>query len=230
MVVTVDGPAGSGKSTVSREVAVRLGFAFLDTGALYRALALAAQRQDIDPDDQEAVAAWAPGVAVRARLEGGGFAVLLEGQDVEPFIRNEAISQLASRLSALAPVRARLLQLQRAAGQAGDLVAEGRDMGTVVFPKAEAKFFLTATPQARAHRRWLQLREQGEQADESEVLADLVRRDQRDEQRALSPCVPAPDAVQVDTTPHTREEVVALLAAEVERRRRQADPKGNESL
>ncbi|MCB2227425.1 MAG: (d)CMP kinase [Desulfarculaceae bacterium] len=220
MVVTVDGPAGSGKSSVSKEAAARLGFAFLDTGALYRALALAAQRQGMDPDDREAVAAWAPGVAVEARLEGTSFTVLLDGQDVEPFIRNEAISQLASKLSALAPVRARLLELQRAAGAAGDLVAEGRDMGTVVFPDAEAKFFLTATPEARAHRRWLQLKEQGQAADEAGVLADLRQRDQRDEERALSPCVPAADAEQVDTTPYTREQVIDLLVERVKSRRK----------
>ncbi|MCF8034391.1 MAG: (d)CMP kinase [Desulfarculaceae bacterium] len=230
MVVTVDGPAGSGKSSVSKEVAARLGFAFLDTGALYRALALAAKRQGVDPADQAAVAAWVPGVAVRAELESGAFTVLLDGADVEPFIRNEAISQLASRLSALEPVRARLLELQRSAGSAGDLVAEGRDMGTVVFPGAEAKFFLTATPEARAHRRWLQLKQQGQAADEGEVLAELRQRDQRDQSRALSPCLPAEDALQVDTTPHSRQEVVALLVAEVNRRRKEAGPEGNESL
>ncbi len=218
MVVTVDGPAGAGKSSVSREVAARLGFAFLDTGALYRALALAAQRQGVDPDDQGAVAAWAPGVAVQVSLRDGDFVVLLDGADVEPFIRNEAISQLASRLSAIQPVRQRLLELQRAAGQAGDLVAEGRDMGTVVFPQAEAKFFLTATDQARAHRRWLQLREQGQKPDEAEVLAEMRRRDQRDAGRALSPCVPAPDTLVIDTTGYSRRQVVELLVGEVERR------------
>jgi len=220
MVVTVDGPAGAGKSSVSREAAARLGFAFLDTGALYRALALAAQRQGVDPDDPRAVAAWAPGVAVEARLRDGDFLVLLDGQDVEPFIRNEAISQLASRLSAAQPVRQRLLELQRAAGKAGDLVAEGRDMGTVVFPEAEAKFFLTATDQARAHRRWLQLREQGQKPDEAEVLAEMRRRDQRDASRALSPCVPAPDALEIDTTGYSQGQVVELLVEEVERRRK----------
>eukprot|EP01022_Parablepharisma_sp_SALTPOND_P019989 TRINITY_DN3517_c0_g1_i2.p2 TRINITY_DN3517_c0_g1~~TRINITY_DN3517_c0_g1_i2.p2 ORF type:complete len:191 (-),score=62.57 TRINITY_DN3517_c0_g1_i2:354-926(-) len=156
--------------------------------------------------------------------------VLLDGRDVEPFIREEAISQLASLLSAQPAVRARLLELQRAAGQAGDLVAEGRDMGTVVFPQAEAKFFLTATPEARAHRRWLQLKDQGREADQGEVLAEPRRRDQRDESRALSPCVPAPDALEIDTTPYSREQVVELLVQQVRERQKRRTAKPNESL
>ena len=220
MVVTVDGPAGSGKSSVSRAAAQQLGFAFLDTGALYRALALAAQEQGVDPDDEAAVAAWVDSVRVSAQPRGGDFAVLLEGRDVEPYIRNETIGQLASRLSTLAPVRARLLALQRAAGAAGDLVAEGRDMGTVVFPEAEAKFFLNASPEARAQRRWLQLKEQGQDVARAEVLEEMRRRDQRDLERALSPCRPAPDALEIDTEPHTREQVVNLLVQEVRKRQK----------
>jgi cytidylate kinase len=230
MVVTVDGPAGSGKSSVSRELARCLGFAFLDTGALYRAIALAAQRQGVDPSDEAAVAAWVDGVPLEVRSQEGRFVVLLDGQDVEPFIRDEAISQLASRLSALAPVRRRLLGLQRAAGEAGDLVAEGRDMGTVVFPGAEAKFFITATAEERARRRWLQLKHQGQAPDLAEVLADMRRRDQRDAQRSLSPCQPAADAQRIDTTSYTQRQVVDLLVKGVRARQNPGGQKPNETL
>lgn len=219
MVVTVDGPAGSGKSSASRLLAQELGFAFLDTGALYRAIALAAQRDGMQQAGEAELAAWLKQVPLEARSQGGRFVVFLDGQDVEPFIRNEAISQLASRLSALAPVREHLLGLQRAAGRAGDLVAEGRDMGTVVFPGAEAKFFLTAGESERAHRRWLELTQSGQQVDMADVLADLRLRDQRDSQRSLSPLRPAEDAVVLDTTPLSLSEVVAALAQKARERR-----------
>lgn len=219
MVVTVDGPAGSGKSSASRLLAQELGFAFLDTGALYRAIALAAQWDDMQEQSEDKLAAWLRKVPLEAISQDGSFLVLLGGQDVEPYIRNETISQLASRLSALAPVREHLLGLQRAAGRAGDLVAEGRDMGTVVFPQAEAKFFLTAGEQERARRRWLELKQSGQQADMAEVLADLRQRDQRDSERSLSPLRPATDAVVLDTTPLSLAEVVDTLAQKVRERR-----------
>jgi cytidylate kinase len=215
VVVTVDGPAGTGKSSASRLLARELGFAYLDTGALYRAIALAARRDGVEEAAENELAAWLARVPLEAKPTDGRFLVLLDGRDVEPFIRNEAISQLASRLSALAPVREHLLGLQRTAGERGDLVAEGRDMGTVVFPRAEAKFFLTASEQERAHRRWLQLGQSGQQADLAEVLADLRRRDQRDSGRSLSPLRPAEDAMVLDTTPLSLSQVVAAMARQV---------------
>ncbi|MBU4275956.1 MAG: (d)CMP kinase [Proteobacteria bacterium] len=222
MVVTVDGPAGSGKSSASRLLARKLGFAFLDTGALYRAIALAAQWDDMQDQGEDKLAAWLRKVPLEAISQDGSFLVLLGGQEVEPYIRNEAISQLASRLSALAPVREHLLGLQRAAGRDGDLVAEGRDMGTVVFPHAEAKFFLTAGEQERARRRWLELNQSGQQADMADVLADLRQRDLRDSERSLSPLRPAEDAVVLDTTPLSLAEVVDTLAKKVRERRTSA--------
>lgn len=220
MVVTVDGPAGSGKSSASRLLARELGFAFLDTGALYRAIALAAQRAGMLEAAEEELTAWLEELPLQAKPSDGRFVVLLEGRDVEPFIRNEAISQSASRLSALAPVRQRLLGLQRSAGRAGDLVAEGRDMGTVVFPGAEAKFFLTADENERARRRWLELSHDGQHAEMAEVLVDLRRRDQRDSQRGLSPLRPAEDAVVLDTTSLSLSDVVDILAEHVRERRK----------
>ncbi|MBI5522138.1 MAG: (d)CMP kinase [Desulfarculus sp.] len=215
MVVTIDGPSGAGKSTVSRKLALLLGFAFLDTGALYRGVALAAQWAGLESDDEAAVAAWLEGLDLAARPQGGRFMVLLEGRDVEPFIRNEEVANLASRLSAQAAVRGHLLGLQRQAGVLGDLVAEGRDMGTVVFPKAEAKFFLNASPAERARRRFLELKSSQPGLTLEEVLADLNQRDQRDAARSLSPLKPAADALVVDTTSLSQEQVIALLLDKV---------------
>lgn len=215
MVVTIDGPSGAGKSTVSRRLALLLGFAFLDTGALYRGVALAAQWAGLEAGDEATVAAWLEGLDLTARPQGGRFLVLLEGRDVEPFIRNEEIANLASRLSAQAAVRGHLLGLQRQAGVLGDLVAEGRDMGTVVFPRAEAKFFLIASPAERARRRFLELKASQPGLSLEAVRADLDQRDQRDAARSLSPLKPAPDALEVDTTALNQEEVIALLLARV---------------
>ncbi|MFH1060861.1 MAG: (d)CMP kinase [Pseudomonadota bacterium] len=228
MIVTIDGPAGAGKSAVSRRLAAALGFAFLDTGALYRALALAALNAGRAGDDEAALAGWLPGVDITVRLEGGRFLVLLDGRDVEPLIRDESVAGAASRLSALAPVRARLLGLQRAAGEQGDLVAEGRDMGSVVFPAAQAKFFLTASAEERARRRLAQLAGSRPDLTLAAVLADLAERDERDARRSLSPLKPAADAVMVDTTPLSEDAVIARLARRV--RALQAGQSSNESL
>jgi cytidylate kinase len=192
-----------------------LGFAFLDTGALYRGVALAAQAAGLDVDDHAGVAAWLPTLDLCARPEGGRFLVLMAGRDVEPLIRNEHIADLASRLSGQKAVREHLLGLQRQAGASGDLVAEGRDMGTVVFPGAEAKFFLNASPAERARRRLLELRPSQPELTLEAVLADMAGRDQRDAARALSPLMPAPDAVMVDTTALSQDQVLALLLEKV---------------
>lgn len=215
MIVTLDGPAGAGKSSVSKRLARELGFAFLDTGALYRAVALAVLESGRLEADEAALAAWLPGVALAASLEEGRFVVRLAGRDVEPLIRNEQVAGAASRLSALGPVRARLLDLQRQAAGQGHLVAEGRDMGTVVFPRAEAKFFLTASPEERARRRLRELLPTRPELTLAEVLGDMAQRDQRDAQRSLSPLRPAPDAVVVDTTALDEDAVLALLAQRV---------------
>jgi len=222
MVVTIDGPSGAGKSTVSRQLARALGFAFLDTGALYRGVALAAQWAGQAVDDEAAVEAWLPGLDLRARLDDGRFLVLLEGRDVEPFIRNEEIADLASRLSGQAAVRGHLLGLQRQAGQMGDLVAEGRDMGTVVFPGAEAKFFLNASPRERARRRLLELQPRQPGLTLEAVLADMAGRDQRDAARSLSPLMPAADALEVDTTARSQGQVLQTLLERVQSLARRA--------
>jgi len=198
-IVAIDGPAGAGKSTVARQLARRLGFAIIDTGAIYRSVALAARRGGIAWDDDE---------GLRRLLDAGlglsfdGERVLLHGEDVTEAIRAPEISRGASVVSARPVVRQKLLQLQRDLGHAAPqgAVLEGRDIGTVVFPDAEVKFFLTASDAARAQRRHAELAEKGIQVPLEEVLADQQRRDKDDTERAISPLRPAPDAVRVDTT------------------------------
>jgi len=199
-VITIDGPSGSGKGTIARLLAQELGFHFLDSGALYRLLALAAQRRDVALDDEAALVRLAAGLDIRFPADADGDTVLLDGEDVSGDIRTEAVGAGASRVAALPVVREALLARQRAFRQAPGLVADGRDMGTVVFPDAGAKIFLTASPEERARRRCNQLKEKGFEADYEAVLADIRARDERDRNRSVAPLKPAPDAVVVDAT------------------------------
>jgi len=199
-VITVDGPSGSGKGTISHAVARELGFHFLDSGALYRLLAYAAQQRGIALDDETALAELAGKLDIRFPAEGNTDTVLLDGQNVGGDIRTEAAGAGASKVAALPAVRAALLQRQRDFRQAPGLVADGRDMGTVVFPDAEAKFFLTASSQERARRRFNQLKEKGKESPFEEILADIEARDARDSSRSVAPLKPAEDALTIDTT------------------------------
>jgi cytidylate kinase len=201
MVVAIDGPAGAGKSTVARAVARELGFTYLDSGAMYRAVALAALERSTDPAQ----------IAGSLRIELGD-RVLLDGRDVTAEIRTPQVSEAASVAAAEPAVREAMVAEQRRLLSSGDWVAEGRDIGTVVAPSAAVKVFLTASPQERARRRATELG-----ADEATVLADQTIRDQRDEAREHSPLQAAPDAVTLDTTGLTLDEVVARVAELVER-------------
>jgi len=197
MLVAIDGPAGAGKSTVARRVAEALGFTYLDSGAMYRAVALAALERGAEPAE----------VAPTVRIDLGD-RVLLDGRDVTADIRTPEVTEAASVAAADPAVRRAMVALQRRLLGGGDWVAEGRDIGTVVAPDAEVKVFLTASPEARARRRAAELG-----ADEATVLADQTLRDQRDTERAHSPLQAAPDAVTVDTTDLTLDEVVDRVAA-----------------
>jgi len=207
-VVTVDGPAGSGKSTVSRLLARELSCVYLDTGALYRAVALKVSRAGLAPDDRAGIAALCAKTAVALAVREGATRVLLDGQDVTEEIRTPAISMLASTVSALPEVRQRLLAVQRETAPAGGIVAEGRDMGTVVFPGADVKFFLTAGTEERGRRRWLELKQRGHEVELAEVIRDVARRDRQDSGREIAPLRPSGDAVLVDSTGKSVEEVV----------------------
>lgn len=210
-VLTVDGPGGAGKGTISRLIAQRLGWHLLDSGALYRLTALSAAQQGVALDDEPGLARVAAELAVVFTADSETPRVLLEGQDVAAAIRTEQAGGDASRVAALPAVREALLQRQRDFRQAPGLVADGRDMGTVVFQDAPLKIFLTASAEERARRRYLQLRESGVDASLSSLLKDIQARDARDMQRSVAPLVPAQDAIELDTTRLKIPEVVDRL-------------------
>ena len=210
-VIAIDGPTASGKGTIAQRVAAHLGFHYLDSGALYRLTALAAQRAGVDWDDAESVGAVARRLQVRFDADGR---IWLDGQDVSEAIRMEAIGVGASRVAVHGPVRTALLQVQRDFCRLPGLVADGRDMASVVFPQAPLKIFLTASAQARAQRRYKQLIEKGISANFAALLQDLEERDARDSQRAQAPLVAAKDALVIDSTSMSVEQTVqAVLEA-----------------
>ncbi|MBZ9560465.1 MULTISPECIES: (d)CMP kinase [unclassified Modicisalibacter] len=207
-VLTIDGPGGAGKGTVSRRVAERLGWHLLDSGALYRLTAQAAAKHGVALDDVAGLARLAETLDVAFIAEQGRANVLLEGEDVAQTIRTEAVGERASQVAAIPEVRSALLARQRDFRQPPGLVADGRDMGTVVFPDAALKIFLTASAEERARRRLLQLQEAGVDASLPSLLKEIQARDARDTQRAVAPLKPADDAVELDTTELTIPDVV----------------------
>ncbi len=213
-VITIDGPSATGKGTIASLVAKELGYRLLDSGALYRVLALAACEEGIDPEDGAAIAGMAPGLKIE--FPGNG-RVSLGGRDVSSEIRTGAMDESASRVAALPEVRQVLLPVQHGFRSRPGLVAEGRDMGAVVFPGAKYKFFLTASPEIRASRRYRQLLDRGLDARLPDLLRDLRARDRRDEQRSISPLRPADRAIEIDTSQLTIVQVVDRI---MQKRRR----------
>lgn len=209
-VITIDGPSGSGKGTICQLLAAKLGFHYLDSGALYRLLALAAKRHGVSLDNMESLAVLAAHMDISFKTRDNGYTpkVMLEGEDVSTLIRSEGVGANASVVAAYPEVREALLQRQRAFAVLPGLVADGRDMGTVVFPDANAKVFLTASPEERAQRRYKQLIDKGESVSLAALIERVQRRDKRDMTRKASPMIPATNAMVLDSSGMTIEEVL----------------------
>ena len=225
LIVAIDGPAGAGKSTVARMVGRRLGLLFLDTGAMYRAVTWKALTEGVPLDDAEAMTRLARNSQIELLPSDAGDRVRIDGQDVTEAIRSPEVTRHVSQVAAHAGVREVLVERQRELGKSGDVIAEGRDIGTVVFPQASVKIFLVASPMERARRRAKDLEAMGQDVDLDALAAEIARRDAYDSSRAVSPLKPAPDAIHLDTDAMTREQVVERIL-EIARERQDAERRG----
>lgn len=217
-MIAIDGPSGSGKSTVGRRLAERLGYRYIDTGALYRVAALKAKELCVDIDDEERLTKVCSEMRIVFIQDGSDIKTFCNGKDVSEAIRRPEISALASEISTRKAVRVILVEMQRMMGTGGGVVSEGRDIGTVVFSGAELKFFLDSTPEERGKRRFKELSEKGIRVSLEETIAEMRRRDQRDRRRKLSPLRKARDALVIDSTDMSIEEVVERMVEEARRR------------
>ena len=209
--VAIDGPSGAGKSSLAKRLAADMGFTYVDTGAMYRSIGLYAVRAGVDPKDEAAVTALLPQIKLAIRLVDGAQHIYLNGEDVSDAIRAENIGMAASAVSAHPPVRAFLLDTQRGLAADQNILMDGRDIGTVVLPNATVKIFLTASPEARATRRWKEYQEKGVNTPYEEVLADVKQRDYQDTHRAAAPLKQAEDAVLLDTSELDFEQSLAAM-------------------
>jgi len=224
LVIAIDGPSGAGKSTIARLLAKRLGYLQIDTGAMYRAVAVLMRRDGLDLTDNEAVLRYCSDLEVRLETVAGTQKVSANGQDVSSQIRTPEVSLMTSRISALKPVRDALLVAQRAMGRKGGVVLEGRDIGTVVFPDADLKFFLTASPVVRGKRRFDELIARGAHITLQETIAAVVERDEQDSQRDLAPLRQAHDATVIDSSDIAIDEVVSMMERLVHEKMSQQEP------
>lgn len=211
MQIAIDGPAGAGKSTISKFVAAQLGYLYIDTGAMYRAVAYKAIRSGVDIDNAAQVEAMAQKTDIELKITETGQAIFLDGKDVTTKIRTPEVSMAASKVSAIGGVRKALVALQRKIAGSGNVIMDGRDIGTVVLPDAQVKIFLTATSEDRAMRRYLELKEKGVEVSYQSVLEDMEKRDWQDTHRAESPLKAADDAVVIDTSGQTLGESVQII-------------------
>ena len=211
LIIAIDGPVGSGKSTLARRVAALMGYLYIDTGAMYRAVALKALRRGVSFEAVDALAALAGETRIDLRARDGAQQVFLDGEDVTAAIRTPEVAQAASKIAVVPGVRRVLVAEQRRAGEQGGVVMEGRDIGSVVFPDAQLKIFLIASPEIRADRRWREHQQKGDAIDLARTLEEIHERDRRDRERSDSPLVRAKDAVVVDSTAMEPEEVARLV-------------------
>jgi len=211
LIIAIDGPVGSGKSTLARRVAELMGYVYIDTGAMYRSIALKALRRGVSLEAADPLTALAGDTRIDLRARDGGQQVFLDGEDVTSAIRTPEVAQAASKVAVIPGVRRVLVAEQRRAGGQGGVVMEGRDIGSVVFPDAELKIFLTASPEIRAERRWREHQQKGDAIDLARTLEEIRERDRRDREREDSPLVRAKDAVVVDSTAMEPEEVARLV-------------------
>ena len=210
-VITIDGPGGSGKGTVAMRLAKSLDWHFLDSGALYRIVAVAAMDREIGPDDEQALGELAEHLSVDFGFLGDGMVILLDGNRISGRMRSEEVSVFASKIAIIPAVRAALVKRQRAFRKLPGLVADGRDMGTVIFPDAKLKIFLTANAEARANRRYKQLKEKGESVNLSRLFREIEKRDERDMSRSIAPLKPADDAHVIDSTEMSIDRVLSKI-------------------
>jgi len=211
LIIAIDGPVGSGKSTLARRVAALLGYTYIDTGAMYRSVALKALQRQISLDDTAQLTSLARETRIDLRAEDGTQRVFLDGEDVTVAIRTPEVAQAASKIAVVPELRKVLVAEQRRAGERGGVVMEGRDIGSVVFPDAQLKIFLTASPEVRAERRWREHQQKGDAIDIDRTLEEVRERDRRDRERSASPLVRAPEAILVDSTAMEPDEVARLV-------------------
>lgn len=217
--VAIDGPAGAGKSTIAKQIAKRMGLIYVDTGAMYRAMALYMIREKVNPGDQDAIVRKCEETHITIRYENGEQVVLLNGENVNAFLRTEEVGNMASAIAPRKEVRAKLVKLQRELAATSDVIMDGRDIGTCVLPDADVKIYLTASSAVRAKRRYDELTAKGEECDLAKIEADIIERDERDMTREESPLRQAEDAVLVDSSDMTIEEVIQAIIEICEKKR-----------
>ena len=215
MIIAIDGPAGSGKSTIAKFIAKNLNYRYIDTGAMYRAVAWSAKKEGIDLDDENAVGQWVAKLKIEFIANSEGQQVKVNGENTTGLLKNEVVGRGAAKVAAQKRVREILVAKQKEIGQSGNVVMDGRDIGTQVFPNAELKFFMDADAEERGKRRYLELKEKNMNVDLENIIAEVKLRDNEDKTRSISPLHPAKDAIEVDTTKFTIEEVINQVMKQI---------------
>ena len=215
MIIAIDGPAGSGKSTVAKFIAKRLNYRYIDTGSMYRAVAWSAEKKDIDLSDENAVGQWVTQLKIEFVADPAGQQVKVNGENATGLLKNEVVGRGAAKVAAQKRVREILVAKQQEIGESGNVVMDGRDIGTQVFPNAELKFFMDADAEERGKRRYLELKEKNLDVDLENIIAEIKKRDHEDRTRAISPLCPAEDAIKIDTTKFAIEEVIDKVMEQI---------------